>query len=68
MIEIVVDKERNLKNLKQIGTPLEENKIYVENLAYSKLNTAVFSLAIASSAYTMELVKPNSRPQISLLP
>ena len=37
MIDVVVDKERNLKNLKQIGTPQEENKIYVENLAYSKL-------------------------------
>lgn len=37
MIEIVNDKERNLKNLKQIGTPREENKIYVENLAYIKM-------------------------------
>ncbi len=37
MIEIVMDKERNLKNLKQIGTPREENKIYIENLVYSKI-------------------------------
>lgn len=37
MIEIVMDQERNLKNLKQIGTPREENKIYIENLAYSKI-------------------------------
>ena len=37
MIEIVMDKERNLKNLKQIGTPREDNKIYIENLAYSKI-------------------------------
>lgn len=37
MIEIVMDKERNLKNVKQIGTPREEDKIYIENLAYSKL-------------------------------
>ena len=37
MIDIVADRERNLKNLRQIGTPQEENKIYVENLAYSKL-------------------------------
>lgn len=36
MIEIM-ERERNLKNVKQIGTPREENKIYVENLAYSKL-------------------------------
>jgi len=42
MIEIVVEKERNLKNLKQIGTPLEENKIYVENLAYSKLRETAY--------------------------
>ena len=37
MIEIVTEKERNLKNLTQIGTPTEEDKIYVENLAYAKL-------------------------------
>lgn len=37
MIEIVMDKERNLKNLKQIGTPREENKIYIENMTYSKI-------------------------------
>lgn len=37
MIEIVNDKERNLKNLKQIGTPKEENKIYVEHLVYAKI-------------------------------
>lgn len=37
MIEIVMDKERNLKNLKQIGTPKDEDKIYVENLAYAKI-------------------------------
>lgn len=37
MIEFVNDKERNLKNVKQIGTPKEENKIYVEHLVYAKL-------------------------------
>lgn len=37
MIDVVLDKERNLKNLKQIGTPQKENKIYVENLVYSKI-------------------------------
>lgn len=37
MIEIEIDKERNLKNLKQIGTPKEENKIYVEHMVYAKL-------------------------------
>lgn len=37
MIDIVTDQERNLKNLKQIGTPREENKIYIENFAYTKL-------------------------------
>lgn len=37
MIEFVNDKERNLKNLKQIGTPREENKIYIEDFAYAKI-------------------------------
>lgn len=37
MIEIVMDKERNLKNLKQVGTPRDEDRIYIENLAYANL-------------------------------
>ena len=37
MIEIEMNKERNLKNLKQIGTPKEENKIYVEHMVYAKV-------------------------------
>lgn len=37
MIEVINDKDRNLKNLKQIGTPRDEGKIYIENLAYSKI-------------------------------
>lgn len=37
MIEIVTDKDRNLKNIKQIGTPREDNKIYIENFAYAKV-------------------------------
>ena len=37
MIEIEMNKERNLKNLKQIGTPKEENKIYVEYMVYAKI-------------------------------
>ena len=31
------NKERNLKNLKQIGTPREDNKIYVEHMVYAKI-------------------------------
>ena len=42
MIEVVNDKERNLKNLKQIGTPREDEKIYIENLAYSKIKEDVY--------------------------
>lgn len=37
MIDVIVDKERNLKNLKQIGTPQKEDRIYVEHLVYSKI-------------------------------
>ncbi len=37
MIEVVNDKERNLKNLKQIGTPRDDGKIYIENLAYNQI-------------------------------
>lgn len=42
MIEIVTDKERNLKNLKQIGTPREENKIYIENVAYETIKESTY--------------------------
>ena len=34
MIEIENETNRNLKNVKQIGTPREENKIYIENMLY----------------------------------
>lgn len=37
MIEIENEKNRNLKNVKQIGTPREENKIYIENITYNKI-------------------------------
>lgn len=37
MIEIENEKNRNLKNVKQIGTPREENKIYIENMTYNKI-------------------------------
>ena len=37
MIEIESEKNRNLKNVKQIGTPREENKIYIENITYNKI-------------------------------
>ena len=43
MIEIVTDKDRILKNIKQIGTPREENKIYIENHAYTKLKEIGYS-------------------------
>lgn len=42
MIEIVNNKERNLKNLKQIGTPKEENKIYMEHLVYAKVKESSY--------------------------
>ncbi len=42
MIEFVNDKERNLKNVKQIGTPKEENKIYVEHMVYAKLKETTY--------------------------
>lgn len=35
MIEI--ENDRNLKNVKQIGTPREEDKIYIENITYNRM-------------------------------
>lgn len=42
MIEIVTDNDRNLKNIKQIGTPKENNKIYIENFAYAKIKESSY--------------------------
>lgn len=38
MIEIVSENERNLKNVRQIGTPCEEDKIYIENEVYKRIH------------------------------
>lgn len=43
MIEIVTNKERNLRNVTQIGTPREDNKIYIENLAYTRLKDDIYA-------------------------
>lgn len=37
MIEIENEKNRNLKNVKQIGTPRDECRIYIENTTYNKI-------------------------------
>lgn len=37
MIQVLNDKERDLKNLKQIGTPREDNKIYLDSHAYEEM-------------------------------
>ena len=36
MIDIITDAQRNLKSLKQIGTPKEDAKVYIENLVYTR--------------------------------
>lgn len=38
MIDIETEKEPNLKNLRQIGTPTEDDKIYIENAAYARIH------------------------------
>lgn len=37
MIDIVTEKGRYLKNLRQIGTPEEQNRVYIEDEVYHKL-------------------------------
>ena len=36
MIDIITDAQRNLKSLKQIGTPKEDARVYIENLVYTQ--------------------------------
>lgn len=38
MIEMTMDHVRNLKNIRQIGTPSEDNKIYMEDHVYRRLH------------------------------
>lgn len=38
MIDIVDEKNHNLKNVTQIGTPSEEEKIYIEDSAYARMH------------------------------
>ena len=38
MIDIENAKERDLKNIRQIGNPTEDNKIYIENAAYARIH------------------------------
>lgn len=43
MIDTVTGKERNLKNIRQIGTPSEEDKIYIENAAYQRVHAEEYA-------------------------
>ena len=38
MIDIENPKERDLKNIRQIGNPTEDDKIYIENAAYARIH------------------------------
>lgn len=43
MIDIVQNTERNLKNIQQIGSPDEEDKIYIEKRAYDRIHQDEFA-------------------------
>lgn len=38
MIDIETKNERDLKNIRQIGTPTQEDKIYIENAVYARIH------------------------------
>ena len=38
MIDIVSGPDRNLKNIRQMGTPAEGDKVYIENAAYARIH------------------------------
>lgn len=38
MIDIEMNNERDLKNIRQIGTPTQEDKIYIENAVYARIH------------------------------
>ncbi|MCM1284481.1 MAG: LysM peptidoglycan-binding domain-containing protein [Muribaculaceae bacterium] len=43
MIDIMTESEHKLKNVRQIGTPSEEDKIYIENTAYARIHADDFA-------------------------
>ena len=43
MIDIVQNTERNLRNIQQIGSPDEEDKIYIEKKAYDRIHQDEFA-------------------------
>ena len=43
MTTMAMEQEHNLKNMKQIGTPTEEEKIYIENAAYKRIHEEDYS-------------------------
>ena len=38
MIDIETKNERDLKNIRQIGMPTQEDKIYIENAVYARIH------------------------------
>ena len=38
MIDIVSGPDRDLKNIRQMGTPAEGDKVYIENAAYARIH------------------------------
>lgn len=38
MIDIDTGKEHNLKNIRQIGSPTEDDRVYIENAAYARIH------------------------------
>ena len=41
MIDIAEGPGRDLKNIRQIGTPAEGDRIYIENAAYARLRSVL---------------------------
>ena len=49
MIDIETKNERDLKNIRQIGTPTQEDKIYIENAVYARIHEDRKSTRLNSS-------------------
>lgn len=43
MIDTVTGAERNLRNIRQIGTPSDEDKIYIEDAAYQRVHAEEYA-------------------------
>ena len=53
MIDIAEGPGRDLKNIRQIGTPAEGDRIYIENAAYARVHEETYDISLRLSDFSL---------------